>query len=134
MSLVIDASVTAAWAFGDEDHPRAVAALEALAGEDGLVPALWWFEVRNVLIVGERRGRIAPGDSERFLRTLGRLPIRVDASPEDASVLALARAHRLSVYDAAYLELAVREWAPLFTLDAALETAARAAGAPMPLP
>jgi predicted nucleic acid-binding protein len=61
-----------------------------------------------VLIVNERRGRLRETDTALFLRKLTRLPIVIDRAPEEAAVLALARRHSLSVYDASYLELAER--------------------------
>lgn len=76
--------------------------------------------------MNERRGRVTAGDTAAFLRDLGRLPIRVDASPGERLVLALARKHRLTVYDAAYPELAVRLDAPMASMDRALTAAGRA--------
>ena len=128
MALVLDASVTACWAFNDEDHPDARLALDRMRAEEAVVPGLWWFEVRNILIVNERRRRITEPDTASFLRNLSLLRIRVDLSPDENAVLHLARAHRLSVYDAAYLELAQRLGLPLATLDAALRLAAAPAG------
>lgn len=125
MSFVLDASVAACWALADEEHPAATLAFARIQNEEAVVPALWWFEIRSILIVGERRKRIAEADTIGFLRDLGRLPIRVDRSPEESQVLRLARSHRLSVYDAAYLELALREQSPLATLDKELAGAAR---------
>jgi predicted nucleic acid-binding protein len=84
------------------------------------------FEVRNTLIVSERRGRLTESDTATFLRGLAHLRVSVDRSPVEADVLALARHRCLTVYDSAYLELVRREGAPLATLDAALATAARA--------
>ena len=128
MGFVLDASVAACWAFDDEDHPTAALALERLRTDTARVPPLWWFELRNTLVVNERRGRITETTTAAFLHAVARLPIALDPVAEDDSVLALARAHRLSVYDAAYLELAQRAVLPLATLDAALVRAARAEG------
>jgi len=125
MRFVLDASVVVAWAFADEEHPVAAAALALIRNDEGFVPSLWWFEVRNVLIVNERRGRLRETDTALFLRNLARLPIIVDRVPEEASVLTLARRHGLTVYDASYLELAERHAAPLATLDMALAQAAQ---------
>jgi predicted nucleic acid-binding protein len=124
MAFVLDASVTACWAFDDEDHPDASLAFDRMRAEEGVVPGLWWFEVRNILIVNERRRRITESDTAAFLLSLSRLRIRLDRVPDENGVLRLARAHRLSVYDAAYLELAQREGLPLATLDADLRKAA----------
>ena len=128
MVFVLDASVAAAWAFDDEDHPVARAAGGQLRTGEAITPALWWFELRNALVVNERRGRITEAGTAAFLRTVARLPIATDRTPVEDDVLALARRHRLTVYDAAYLELARRLAAPLATLDAALATAAAAEG------
>ena len=124
MAFVLDASVTVAWAFADEDHAVAAAALALIRNDQGCVPSPWWFEVRNVLIVNERPGRLRETDTAVFLRNLGRLPIVVDRAPEEAAVLTLARRHGLTVYDASYLELAERYAAPLATLDTTLAQAA----------
>ena len=128
MPFVLDASIAGCWAFRDEDHPRADAALSRIRTEEAVVPGLWGFEVRNILVVNERRKRIAESDSAGFLRNLARLPIRVDRSPDEAVVLRLARTHKLSVYDASYLELALRERLSLATLDVDLAAAARGEG------
>ena len=124
MAFVLDASVTACWAFDDEDHPDASLAFDRMRAEEGVVPGLWWFEVRNILIVNERRRRITESDTAAFLLSLSRLRIRADRVPDENGVLRMARAHRLSVYDAAYLELAQREGLPLATLDVDLRKAA----------
>ncbi len=128
MPFVLDASVASAWAFDDEDHPRAAAALLRMFDDTALVPALWWFEVRNALIVNERRKRLTERITASFLKNLTHLSISVDGSPDEATILALARRRRLTVYDAAYLELACRQHVPLATLDEALADAARAEG------
>jgi predicted nucleic acid-binding protein len=126
MPFALDASIAACWAFDDEDYPVAALALERVRTDEARVPSLWWFEVRNTLIASERRGRLTECDTATFLYRLARLRVTVDRSPEEADVLPLARHRGLAVYDAAYLELARREGAPLATLDAALATAARA--------
>ena len=128
MAFVLDASITACWAFQDEDHPDAALALDQMRTEEAVVPCLWWFEVRNILVVNERRRRIAESDTTAFLLNLSRLRVRLDRLPEGDAVLRLARTHRLSVYDAAYLELAQREGLPLATLDADLRRAAAEEG------
>lgn len=129
MAFVLDASIAACWAFPDEQDPRADAALARVRLEDAVVPTLWWFEIRNIFVVNERRKRITESGTDRFLRELDRLRVRVDREPAEHAVLWLARTHRLSVYDAAYLELAVRESIPIATLDHKLAAAAIAEGA-----
>ncbi|TWB19077.1 putative nucleic acid-binding protein [Nitrospirillum amazonense] len=128
MPFVIDASVAACWAFRDEDHPVATRALERIRTDRAHAPSLWWFEVRNTLIISERRRRLTPEDTAAFLYRLAKLGVMVDRSPDETAVLTLARQHRLTVYDAAYLELAQRQALPLATLDHALTEAARAVG------
>jgi predicted nucleic acid-binding protein len=126
MPFVLDASIAACWAFEDEDHPRAALALERIRTDEARVPGLWWFEVRNVLLVNERRGRISKTDTTGFLRNLSRLGVTLDRSPDEAALLSLARQYRLTVYDASYLELARRDRLPLATLDTDLARAAQA--------
>ena len=128
MPFVLDASVTASWCFEDEEASVADAAMDRLPEDHAVVPALWWFEIRNILVVNERRGRIDSADSDVFLNDLARLPIRIANDPSERLVVGLARTHRLTAYDAAYLDLAVRLTAPIATLDRALADAARAEG------
>jgi predicted nucleic acid-binding protein len=125
MSFVLDASIVMDWALEEADATAAMV-WERLKTDTALSPTLLWFEVRNGLIVAERRGRISDDRSAAFLKQLAEFPIAVDAAPEEAAVMALARRHRLTVYDAAYLELALRERVPLATLDGPLAAAARA--------
>jgi predicted nucleic acid-binding protein len=131
MSLVLDSSIVGCWCFPDEASPIADLAFDQLRADAAIAPILWWFEVRNVLVVNERRGRIDPPGSAVFLADLARLRIDLDRHPDGEMVLALAREHRLTVYDAAYLELALRIDAPLATLDRQLARAARAAKVPL---
>ncbi len=131
MPFVLDASVTLCWAFADEEHPVAMAALDRIQQSQAQVPSLWWFEVRNSLLMNERRGRLTEAETASFLRNLRQLSINVDRVPTDTGLLTLARQHRLTVYDAAYLELAQREGLTLATLDTALRQAAKAAGVPL---
>ena len=126
--MVLDSSVVGCWCFPDDASPVADEAFGRLGSAPGIVPQLWWFEVRNLLVVNERRGRIDAAGSAAFLADLERLPIRFDREPDSGSTLALARAHRLTVHDAAYLELARRFEAPLATLDRRRAAAAGAAG------
>lgn len=132
--FVLDCSTTMAWCFSDETSPRADAVLAALEEEEAVVPNHWPLEVANVLAVAERRQRIAAARSDNFLEYLNSLPIAVDdQSPQKAfdAVLPLARRWRLSAYDAAYLELALRLRCPLASLDAGLNEAAVGAGVPL---
>ena len=119
--LVLDCSVTAAWLFEDEVSPYAEAVLHRLAaGHQALAPFIWPLEVSNVFLVGERRGRVTEAQTTAFWETLKAIPIAVDdRAPMTSSdgILALGREHGLSAYDAAYLELAVRNAVPIATLD-----------------
>jgi predicted nucleic acid-binding protein len=121
--FVLDCSTTMAWCFEDEADPRADTVLASMATHEAIVPSLWPLEVANVLAICERRGRITSAEIARFLQMLGNLPIVVDsetATRAFGEILSLARTEQLSAYDAAYLELAVREGCPLATLDATL--------------
>jgi len=123
-ALVVDASVAAAWILPDE-HSGAAEALKPEIVESGiLVPTLWWAETHNLLVMAERRGRIDPGVSDQALAQLRRLPVIYDSEPEEGVLMTLTRTHRLSVYDALYLELARRKGASLATLDRRLAEAA----------
>lgn len=126
--FVLDASVTAAWLFDDESAPRADAILTRLEADEAVVPQHWQFEVRNALLMAERRGRITGDEVNERLTNLRELPVSTDTSPDLEAAFALARTHRLTFYDALYLELAQRRQAALATLDAALGRAAVAAG------
>jgi predicted nucleic acid-binding protein len=132
--FVVDASLTLSWCFVDEATPYSRGTLAALKGTYALVPALWPFEVANSLAVADRRKRITQEGIARFLEILRRLPIQIgrrEALWIWQGVLAVAREHRLSAYDAAYLELAKREGMHLATLDHDLEEAARTLGVPI---
>jgi predicted nucleic acid-binding protein len=102
--------------------------LDRLDTDDCVVPALWWFEVRNALITSGRRQRLAQAATAEFLRRLSSLPIAVDHTPDENVLLDMARRYRLSVYGAAYLELAVRLGVPLATTDSDLINAAPQSG------
>jgi len=124
VSFVLDASVVVAWLLDDEDDPRAQAALERLETEVALVPHVWHVEVRSALLAAQRRRRLSADEVDDCLRRLRELPVRTDATPDVETAFALARTRRLSLYDALYLELALRADASLATLDHALSTAA----------
>ena len=126
MTLVIDASAVANWLMPDESTVD----LKALAAshQDLSAPFSLWSEVRNALIVGERRGRLPVGATDRMLARLDQLNLTLDITPSSPNVLAIARKHNLTVYDALYLDLALRKSAALASLDAALLRAAQAEG------
>ncbi|MBU4272965.1 MAG: type II toxin-antitoxin system VapC family toxin [Planctomycetes bacterium] len=129
--FVLDCSMTMAWSFADEDSPRATAVMAALDEGEAVVPSHWPLEVANVLAIAERRKRTTEAKIARFIDILNRLPIVVDEQTSKKAfgeVLTLARTLRLSAYDAAYLELAMREACPLASLDASLNEAATGLG------
>lgn len=133
MMLVIDASVAIAWASPDENDSFADEAMRLAVEHGAAVPTLWPLEVANILVVNERRGRLTAGEAKEIMDDLKELALTVD--PETTSrameeIAALAREHRLSVYDASYLELAQRLSLPLATLDRDLRKAAKAIGLP----
>ena len=128
MPFVLDASVTLAWALADEEDALADRAFAAMRTDPAVVPALWWFEIRNSLLTAERRSRLSIADVTRVLGDLARLPIALDRDPDESLLLSVARRRRLTVYDAAYLELALRHALPLATLDRQLAAAAQAEG------
>lgn len=134
MPFVLDASVTMAWAFDDEAVPYASRVLALLLGDGAQVPGIWPVEVTNAILNGERRRRLQPADTMRFIALLRALPIRVvDTSIDHAMdrVLTLARANNLSAYDASYLELAMQAGLPLATHDERMRVAANEMGVPL---
>ena len=92
------------------------------------MPAVWWFEIRNTLLVGERRGLIDEAGTLAFLDDIRRLGVVLDREPDEIRLLSMARQNRLTIYDAAYYKLAKRQDLPLATLDKALRQAAAAVG------
>ncbi len=126
--FVLDNSVVLAWSMADEIHPVADVALRRATSRGAFVPGIWWYELRNALIVNERRGRLGTAETDRVLRAVGRLPISIDSDHDGRHVLRLARRFGLTVYDAAYLEVAVRRALPLASLDRRLQQAAAASG------
>jgi len=131
LSFVLDASVTLAWCFKDESDVRAAKALGHLSSTTGVVPSIWGLEVANALLVAERRGRLSAAEATDVVELLRELRIEIDPTPREivfGPVLSLARAQKLSAYDSAYLELALREGLPLATLDVRLAEAAEKLG------
>jgi predicted nucleic acid-binding protein len=124
-ALVVDSSIAAAWCFPDERTNYTNGVLQAIAAPlDALAPRLWAYEVRNSVLMGVRRKRITLADAEDFLESIKGLPIRLTDPVSYDRVFSLADRHGLTVYDAAYLDLALREGLPLASLDKALCNAA----------
>ena len=136
MRFVLDASVTLTWLLKDAGERSEAYAFEVLKqirspATEIHVPAVWGLEIANVIARSEAKGNLTEAQSERFLEVLNAAPILIDAATAAhalAETLQLARRHRLSAYDASYLELALRAGLPLATLDEALRKAAAKAG------
>ncbi len=132
--FVVDCSSTMAWCFPDECTPASLAILRRTADEVLHVPTLWFIEITNVLALAERKGRISATNLSEFILLLGRLELEVDTEASSRAfthLLPLCREHRLTSYDAVYLDLAIRRRLPLATLDADLRKSARAIGVPV---
>ena len=134
-ALVIDSSAALSWCFEDEASPESDALFERVRDQGAVVPGLWHLEVANVLLQAEKRGRIATGDVAMRLELIAQMPITTDNETTARvwrEILALARAEGLIIYDATYLELAIRRGLPLQTKDEALIRAAHRRGVPVP--
>jgi predicted nucleic acid-binding protein len=129
VSLVLDSSTTLAWFYADETTPGIRRVFELLVKSGAWVPSLWRLEVANILEMGIRRGRHDIAFQQATLADLSFLPISLDPETDSQAwdaALQLAHRHRLTLYDAAYLELAQRRGLPLATLDGDLRNAANA--------
>lgn len=134
MSFVLDTSVTMRWFFGDgtaQELAYAGNVLDTMKEASACVPVTWGLEVANVIAKAEARALVTEARSSAFLEMLDGVDIVVDAATffhALSDTLQLARRYRLSVYDASYLELAMRLGVPLATLDQDLQKAAKKAG------
>ncbi|MBX3406064.1 MAG: type II toxin-antitoxin system VapC family toxin [Phycisphaeraceae bacterium] len=125
--FVVDASVAATWCLADESPPAVVELLNRVKNSGAVVPGMWFAEIANVLLMAERRGRLKSDAVSEYLTLLGTLQLEVEAdsgSRIHLAVVPLARRHKLTVYDAMYLEIALRRGFPLATLDHELVRAA----------
>ena len=131
--FVVDNSVVISWCFKDETNNYADSVLDRLTELVAVVPSIWPLEVVNVLLVAERQKRLSESDSIRFLTLLSQLPIFVEYERSEMmkELLALARSHNLSSYDASYLDLAMRKGIPMATLDNKLIEAAKRIDVPI---
>ena len=128
MSLVIDSSITLAWFFDDERSDSADAIMQSVSKTGAIVPSLWRLEIANALLMAIRRKRIDARFRDASLAALRSFPISVDSETDRhawSPTLALAERCKLTVYDAAYLELAQRLHLPLATIDQDLRKACR---------
>ncbi len=131
MHCVLDCSAALAWVLPGQATEATNALLTAIAEAGAVAPGLWPLEVANVLRTAERRGRISLAERTQAMAILGELPIRIDentAALAFGPISALAAGRDLTVYDACYLELALRSGLPLASLDRRLCEAASAAG------
>jgi len=129
--LVVDASFILSIALSEEAPAESAQLFDVLAREGAWVPPIWRYEVANALAVAARRGRIQPAMPALILADIARLHIHDDPDCAElawSGTMALATQHRLTVYDASYLELAVRKQAWLATNDRSLAAAAQAEG------
>ena len=131
-SLVLDASIALCWCFEDQSTDYTETVFELLAGgKKAIVPFIWPLEVTNALLSGERRKLITTAQVTSIIEEFGSWTIQVDSRGVDRAfqqILTTARTFRITTYDAAYLELAMREALPLATVDKELLKAARTAG------
>ena len=129
--IVVDASFAAAWCFADEATRETQLVFESVQLHGMVVPSLWYLEMANLLRTAERRERISMEDSDKQLSLLSMLIVKTDATtPAIAwnAILVIARKHRLTIYDATYLELASRLKLPLASRDKLLISAAQQHG------
>jgi len=130
--LVLDASIASAWCFPDERTAYTDGVFQAVISSLEIVaPRLWAYEIRNSVRMGLRRGRISKPDTEQFLASLNDLNVRLSDPSSYDGVFQLADQHGLTVYDAAYLDLALQEHIPLASLDGQLIRAAQGVGVPL---
>jgi predicted nucleic acid-binding protein len=127
VTVVVDASIAAAWLLPEKDSDAAEALIAGLSGRPP-IPSVFWHEARSVLVMAERRGRIVAGEAAAAMGRLRRLPLDDAGAGSDGAVVGLAMAHGLTAYDAAYLALAQERGLPLATLDRKLAQAARREG------
>jgi predicted nucleic acid-binding protein len=131
VSLVLDSSAALAWCFEDEHTPATLAILNQVAEEGAIAPAIWPLEVLNGLAMAERRGRLDSVRRHQLAGFIRDLPVNLDqetAQQAWTATMRLSERHRLTLYDAAYLELAQRLELPLATLDQELRGAATVLG------
>ena len=132
MEWVVDSSIALAWALPDEVSKEADRFLSGISIKSILwVPALWWYEMANALLMAQRRKRLGEAEKIRLIELYGRLPVQTDMALDSDIVWrlhTLAMEYNLSAYDAAYLELAQRRGSGLATVDRLLRTAAQKAG------
>jgi predicted nucleic acid-binding protein len=128
VSVVIDSSVAVCWFLPDEYSSLANKALDLVEHGRMFAPILLRYELQNVLLMNERRGRIAPTQVETGFRRFMALPATYLFDFEPVFAAGIVRRHALSAYDAAYIDVALRRGLPIATLDKRLSQAAIAEG------
>jgi predicted nucleic acid-binding protein len=134
VSVVVDASVTMAWCFGDEATAYTEAVLDYIRDSGSVVPGIWPLEVANTLLIGERRGRLTVVKTALFIDLLRDLPVAVDDQTIGnawGSITALGRQYAITAYDACYVDLAIRRRLPLATVDNRMTDVASQLGIPL---
>jgi len=129
--FVLDCSVTMSWCFEDENTEYSKQILLLLKKIKAIVPCIWPLDVMNVLKVAENKHRITTLKSNAFVNLLNSLPIEIDPNLNcllNKSILEITRKHSLSAYDAAYLEIAIRQNIPLISFDKKLCEVAKKEG------
>lgn len=130
-AFVLDCSLTMTWLFEDESNEASDDVLHRLKNSVAVVPTIWPLEVANVLLMAQKHQRISPTKASGFVDALSALPIIVDETTSRRamhSIYVLAESMRITIYDAAYLELAIREKIPLLSQDQDLIKAAKKSG------
>ena len=128
MSIVVDNSIVVSWCLADEIDDLAERARQHVLAEGAVVPTIWWYELRNALLINERRGRLDAVDTDGILADILQMPFTLDRDHDDHTLVVLARQHNMTAYDAAYLEVALRRGLQLASLDRRLRQAAGARG------
>ncbi len=130
-SLVLDASAALAWCFADEQTASDRKLLSLVTREGAEAPSIWPLEVANVIVLAQRKGRLTQTQTAESIETIRSLPIRIrETTPSSVfeNLVLLAQKYSLTIYDASYLELAIRLRIPLTSRDEMLKRAARSAG------
>jgi predicted nucleic acid-binding protein len=129
--VVVDCAAILAWALEEQTPETSLPVLERVASHGAIVPGIWPLEIGNALIIALRQRRLTSERFDKVLANIKELRIEMDKQTNHfafSRILSLARRHRLTTYDAAYLELAARSGLPLATYDRELAVAANDEG------
>ena len=132
--IVVDASIALAWTYADERADAVMEIFDRVTRIGAIAPAIWAMEIANSFNMSVRRQRITPLQRDELIASFLALGVDVQHQPATAywsEILHLADRHLLTIYDASYLELAIRQGLPLATLDHDLRRAAIAEGVPV---